>query len=332
MNEYEKLIILMKNEVKNNNLSIATYFKYLKHFKKYKLKHLIPRYKRLRKLKSSGVTKYRLFLLYGKNEGLKRWNSYCEKQAYTNTKEYKIKIKGMSEEEVNLYNKSRAVTKENFIKRYGSEEGLAKWNSYCERQAYTKSKQRYIDEYGINGEKIFENINKLKKHNLENYIRKYGKEKGSKKYKEYVSNVKITNYSKKASNFFKKLDLKLNNKLYFSPKTREMTLYCKEIKKNFFYDCYFKEKNLIIEFNGDVFHGNPKLFLENDCPNPYDKTQTSKDIWEYDKIKLRTALSKNYKIIIIWEKYYDTNKEQLINQILNYINSNNYLSIKEFNI
>ena len=58
----------------------------------------------------------------------------------------------------------------------------------------------------------------------------------------------------------------------------------------------------------DCFHGNPKIFKETDCPNPYHKKMTAKEIWENDNLRY-TKLKEIYGIntYIIWENDYKNN-------------------------
>lgn len=51
---------------------------------------------------------------YGKEEGTKRFNDYCEKQRYTNSFEYKQQKQGWTKRQYDEYNKSRAVTLKTF--------------------------------------------------------------------------------------------------------------------------------------------------------------------------------------------------------------------------
>ena len=107
--------------------------------------------KYLESCKDKAVTKKVLIKKYGDEEGLKRWNSYCSKQAETNTFEYKNKKYGMSKEEFDEYNKSRAVTYDNLVKRHGKEKGEEIWNNYCERQKVAGiTKEYFIESYGKN--------------------------------------------------------------------------------------------------------------------------------------------------------------------------------------
>lgn len=64
-------------------------------------------------------------------------------------------------------------------------------------------------------------------------------------------------------------------------------------------DIYIKELNLIIEFNGDYWHCNPKKYDENFF-HPH-KKKTAKEIWEEDKIRVDNIREYGYNLIVIWE-------------------------------
>lgn len=89
-------------------------------------------------------TERRMKMIYGEEYGVKKWQHYCDQQAYTNSQEYH----NMTDEEFKAYNKSRACTKENFIKRHGEEDGLKRWDAYVARQVETKSKPYWVTKYG----------------------------------------------------------------------------------------------------------------------------------------------------------------------------------------
>jgi len=85
---------------------------------------------------------------YGIDEGHRRWNLYREKQAYTNSFEHKKEKYGWTKEQFDHYNSSRAQTLEKMIERHGETEGVKRWQIYCERQAYTNTKNYFIEKYG----------------------------------------------------------------------------------------------------------------------------------------------------------------------------------------
>lgn len=271
----------------------------------------------LRELGHDRQSKIFFVTQYGENLGSKKFKELQDRQAFTNSREYK----GMTEEEFKQYNQSRAVTLENMIKRYGEEEGTKLFEEYRQKQIYTKSKQRYIDEYGEEeGLRIVNEINKKKIQSLENFQRKYGEEEGVKRYRDYIVN-RSKGYSRVASELFKELEKVLNRKdltYMYLPKNEELTL--GHPKGYYRYDFCIPELKFIIEFNGDVFHGNPRLFNESDRPNPYDETLTAKDMWERDKQKVDFAKKNGYNVFVVWESEYKNNKRKTLKSIKESIN------------
>lgn len=68
----------------------------------------------------------------------------------------------------------------------------------------------------------------------------------------------------------------------------------------------FIEPNKIIEIYGDYWHGNPKIYKENQIINyPFKKILT-KEIWQKDKLR-EDCLKTNYELLIIWE--YEINND-----------------------
>ena len=271
----------------------------------------IQRCERIREI-GLGITKEKMLLLYGDLEGDNKWNEYCERQSYTNSQEYK----DMTDEEFEEYNKSRAVTLDNMIKKYGKDEGKRRFELYCEKQAYTNSLEYFKEKYGeVDGEKYYLECNKRKSHTLESYeLRFEDKNEAFEAYKFYWDNHNNPFYSKSASQLFENLEKDLNIKhCYYAPKTKEFGLWCKETNSYMFYDFVIPDKKLCIEYNGNIFHANPKLYKENDCPNPWNKTLTAKEIWKTDKIKIDNIKKNNYNVIILWEN--DFNYEEVKNTV-----------------
>lgn len=250
---------------------------------------------------------------YGEHLGEIKFKEVQTFQALSNSKEYK----GMTDEEFKRYNNSRAITLKNMIKKYGKEEGTRVFNEYREKQRYKKSKQRYIDEFGEEqGLKIFNEINKKKVQSLENFQRRYGKEEGLKRYRSYVEGHR-KGFSDVASNLFEQIESLVstdNVSFLYLPKNSELLL--EKIGGFYKYDFCIPELKFIIEFNGDVFHGNPQLFNESDCPNPFDKTITAKQMWSNDKVKIDLAKSKGFDVMVIWERDYRNDPEAIVESII----------------
>jgi len=65
------------------------------------------------------------------------------------------------------------------------------------------------------------------------------------------------------------------------------------------YDIYVPILNLIIEYNGDYWHCNPKKYSEDYFHQ--NKGKTAKEIWDYDNTKIDIVKSKGYILEIVWE-------------------------------
>lgn len=175
---------------------------------------------KIRKLHKRGVTLERCVLMYGLKRGTEKFNEYREKQAHSNSQEYK----NMSDEEFKEYNKSRAVTLENQIKKYGIEEGTKRFEEYRLRQSYTNSLDYFIEKYGpIDGSVNYKRTVFTMGHSIDSYEFRYGEE-GLEKFELYMSN-KTTNkgfHSNMASTFFESVveGLDIDCDIYYAPNTR----------------------------------------------------------------------------------------------------------------
>lgn len=250
-----------------------------------------------------GITLENMIRKWGPEEGRRRWDEYCAKQAKTNTFEYKQEKYGWDADEFKKYNKSRSCTLENFIKRHGEEEGKRKWDEYCKRQAYTTS--------------------------LEYMIKEYGEEEGRLMWEEFDSKRQINKKSSISQELFNNIYNKLRNlgydhEIYFGNLNNEYEVTSKEIGFNYQLDFYDKTINYVIEYNGDFWHANPKMYKGDEvirCRGQH----KAKDVWENDKIRLNNISNKlNCIIDIIWESDYKAKtirqeKEAIEDMIVNKI-------------
>ena len=148
-----------------------THFKYkcsgsAKNIKDYLLLHPGAKLVSEELSKNTAVTLENLIKKYGNIEGQNRWANYKSKQATSNTFEYKKEKYGWTEEQFKEYNRSRAVTLEKMIEKYGEENGTIMWETYCERQAFTNTKKYFQEKYGeVTGSLKYFDINKTMKSN-----------------------------------------------------------------------------------------------------------------------------------------------------------------------
>lgn len=88
----------------------------------------------------------------------------------------------------------------------------------------------------------------------------------------------------------------------------------KQLIKPFRMDFFLTDCNIDLEFNGDFWHMNPAMYSENDINNKNGKT--AKLIWEKDLRKKSKCLSNNIRQIVIWEKDWNEDKNQIKKKIL----------------
>ncbi len=249
-----------------------------------------------------GVTYNSMINKWGKELGEKKWKEYRDKHSKIASKQYFIDKYG-KEEGLKIYHDSRAITKKGMIKKYGKELGLEKWKEYCDKQKITKSFDYMINKFGY--DKAIQ-INKSKALTLDNFIRKYGEELGNKKYIEFTKRH-INFYSNISQKLFNELDKYLSEKYttYYATKNYEYPI--KLLDKYVCLDYYIKELNICIEFNGSIFHGEPRLYKDNDKCNPFINL-TAKEIRDNDQ-KRYNLLKELYNIntYIIWELDYNKN-------------------------
>lgn len=257
---------------------------------------------------------------YGEELGRIKWKKYCEKQALVNSFEYKKEKYGWTEEDFEKYNKSRAVTKNNLISKYGEELGNKKYEEYVNKQKLTKSKEYVVNKYGL---LYWEQLCAVKGFAKDAYIAKYGEIEGLKKYKEHYDAFKKSHqcsYSVSANLFFNSLILE--NKDIF----KHLTIYYAGNEnyeysvvyndKCYWLDFYLKEINLNIEFFGDYWHQNPKLYDKSHKNNT--NNCVAEEIWKKDKQRINDLKECGIETFVIWESEKDDiNKKEEIVKLIN---------------
>ncbi len=246
-----------------------------------------------------GVYLEKFIFIYGQEKGKEVFDDYRKKQAYTNSFEYKQKKYGYTIEQFNNYNKSRAVTLGNLIKKYGEHLGTEKYTNYCDKQAYTNTKE-YL------GEDRYIEVNKKKSHSIDNYIKKYGKDEGVAKLMEFYGKLTPNrSYSKISQECFRLLENIFNeeekNNIYYATKNKEYCLVAEN--KIFLYDFVCPKLKLCIEYHGDHYHGNPRVYKPDDYLKGRGCSKIKvKEKWENDRIKIDLLKKyRDYDTIIIWD-------------------------------
>lgn len=232
------------------------------------------------KKQNYAITLDNLIIKHGEVEGNRIWENYLKMQSLTNTFDYKKEKYGWDEEKFKEFNLSRSITIENMVKKHGKEKGLKIWNNYIDRQKYTCSKEYFIKEYG----------EEFGLEKFENFIQKRTFEFGY----SQVSQIIFENLKNKFPNF----------NFYFATNNGEKFLYDDENKITYHVDLFISDINLVIEFNGDVWHANPSKYNGDDIPIKFNgyKSLTANDIWERDRKRIKFLKTKVRDVIVIWEK------------------------------
>lgn len=173
-----------------------------------------------------------------------------------------------------------------------------------ETEAEEKMAQRNIKWINSLNERIkWDNFNLKKGRTFNQLIEKHGLEKATEILNKRTtvfhgkSNIEELIYEKHLKNYGFKRHLKM----------------LKDSSKGMFiWDYYHEELKIAIEFNGDYWHCNPKLY-DGNYPHPTIK-KTAHTIWEKDKRKKELAKKNGYKVFTIWESDVIEDK---INEILN---------------
>lgn len=190
------------------------------------------------------------------------------------------------------------------------------------RKGYFQTEKYFIDKYGYDiGKNEYAKLNSKKAITVDNFILKYGKDNGIEKFKRYKERIH------KKENFFSKIsqelfwgiynNLKNNEHIYFAKLNKEFGKLSNN-NKYYFYDFVDTLNKKVIEFNGDVFHANPKRYKKDDIVNPFNK-KTANEIWKYDNEKIDFIKSLGFDVLIIWESDYYNNKELILKKCIKFL-------------
>jgi len=305
-----------KSEFRLNNFpdrhkNIACFEFYLQFLpESYTVKDIMPNKK---------ITKDLLIKVYGEEDGLKRFKSkikkdkikgtldgyisrygdvdgpkkYNEKNSRLSVSQNALKLNGFSQHEIADIRKRHSdgskQTIENFILRYGRDEGEKRYVKFRNLTQITSFHVQYWIDRGYSPKEAKRIVSKNSTHDLKWFIKFYGEVEGPIRY-EKCNKLKIWksgNISKPEQsilNFLIDKDIEVIN-------TKRLLTY--------FVDIFIPQYNTVIEFFGDYWHCNPKIWKSDD----YNQSMkmTAGDRWDADKIRINKLKSHNYNVIIIWE-------------------------------
>lgn len=238
-----------------------------------------------------------------------------------------------------LERKSRSPFSKDFVKYDGIENVEEHISNFAKLAIKDRISDTTIQYYINKGYSIDESEELLKERQrtftLDKCIEKHGKKIGKdvwhlrqeKWQKSLLENGNIKcGYSKVSQELFQELlksyDVVNNDmsNIYFATKNKEYFISLKG-KGFFIYDFVDINNMKIIEYNGDLYHANPKIFKPNDYPHPYYKENgpSAEETWKRDNIKHEVAIEKGFEILVIWDSEYRNDKNKAIEKCLSFL-------------
>lgn len=165
----------------------------------------------------------------------------------------------------------------------------------------------------------------------EKCIEKYGEDKGIKIWqdrqdrwmktmdeKSIEEKIRISKAKMSPGGCISNAEKEIHSKLtkWFNNIETQFVIKNEDNKKLYTYDIMCNNK--IIEYNGDYWHCNPKIYNK-DFYNKSRKLLAS-DIWKRDTDKITKAIDAGYDVLIIWENQYKSNSKDIINKCIEFIN------------
>ena len=208
------------------------------------------------------------------------------------------------------------------IEKYGDEEGKKRYKKMNELRSY-KNKEEFL------GHDRYIEINKSRAITLENMIKKYGEMEGIKRFSLWKQRLikhllslskgnEVVFQSKVSNNFFTELSKFIKNKKYIY--TNKNEYWINDNNKIYFFDFFFLKTKKIIEFHGDFWHCNPKLYNYSYFHPKLKKT--AQEIWNQQEIKNNIAKNMGFEVLEIWEYDITHNFDKFLKIAINFIGEN----------
>ena len=271
----------------------------------------------------------------GEVEGTLRWENYKNTRD-SGSLEYFMKINNGNVELATIeHQKFKDLCGETSTNKYYLEQyGQTFIDELSYKKGFYSTIDGFIEKYGvIEGTIKYKECNASKAITLDNMKKIHGEELGILLYdnwKEstYINSTDKSNVSKASCEVFSKLQSALGRSLQFGSKKCEFVL--RDIDRMYFYDCYDKNTNTLIEYNGSIWHPSPMLNEEERktwTVGGYKSSLGYYEALERDAQKNNFAIENGYNLIIVWD--YETNSKIKLTKTINNIMDNlNGYSVK----
>ena len=243
---------------------------------------------------------------------------------------YNIHIRGISESAIKISVPKTSITN---LKNIGCTNSLGK-----NTPGYHKKMKTVMEKYGVDDimktayfrhrlmsdDAYLEHFGLTRKEFNSQRVKKIWQNKSEEERQIWLNNSLNSAKCRNNTTSKSKLEIRISNLLTELNIEYEPQLYLKlNNRKRYFYDLYLVKYNLLIEINGNYWHGNPDIYKGDDLIHYGFGDIYAKDLWEKDRLKTEYAISKNYNIITIWENFISNNTDDdlklyLSNLITNY--------------
>jgi hypothetical protein len=251
--------------------------------------------------------KNQLIEKYGEIVGNEIWNDIQNKKALSCSKDVfttKLTDQGYSIEEIAdlVNNRWNTLSKESFIRRYGNDDGVIKYDEFCmNNRKNNRLCREYYDNMSLSDDEITSKI-------LDEQ-------------KRMNSNIKKS--SKAAYNLLRPIANKfietgLCDSYNLDDEFRiDLSKYENEISGNhfYYYDLTFTDLNLIIEYHGKMYHEDVDYLSTTNLSYEYFENNFNKDLF-----KKFVAERRGFTVIVVREWLLKTDKLELFKFIKNTYN------------
>lgn len=200
--------------------------------------------------------------------------------------------------------------------------------------SYTNKIEYYL-ERGMSEKEAMEALSERQRtFTLEKCIAKYGEEQGFIVWKKRQDDWQATLDSKTGEEKYEinrkklykngmvskaELTLFTSLKEIFPEIESQFIIKREDSPKNYLYD--IRLGNKIIEYNGDLWHANPRKYRVGDLVKFPGNQMLAEDMWEKDKLKIDLAHRNGFQTLIIWEHDFNKFKAETIEKCKQFLSS-----------
>ena len=240
---------------------------------------------------------------YTPKEAKEKFEKYLQERSKISKKAIKKSLKKMREDP-----SLRPTNLEYYVKKYDGDIKKAKI-AYKDRQT-TNSLEKYIKRFGAKeGYKNWKRKNRKWQRTLKQKSKKEILDMNAKKFTGVCPN----NVSKSSIQFFEKLEKDFPQLSFqYGGKCDELCIIYDDTRR-YYYDCYIKELNLIIEYHGVLFHPKPGDYNW----KHYNGKDSYREARKKDLKKKKVAIENGFKYL---EFYSDVKYDKVFKKIEEFIN------------